>query len=82
MFVYVYVKKISTAMISHKISSQSSKYSIGGNQLSSRAMHFIGVKVSRIIECSMLSTCLEDIRERYIKDKENILSVINFLNNH
>lgn len=28
-----------------QISSQSSKYSIGGNQLSSRAMHFTGVKV-------------------------------------
>jgi len=51
---------------------ESSKYSIGGNQLSSRAMHFIGVKVSRIIECSMLSTCLEDIREIYIKEKESI----------
>jgi len=31
---------------------------------SSRAVHFIGIKVSRIIECSMLSMCLEDIGEK------------------
>lgn len=43
------------------------------------SMHFIGVKVSRIIECSMLSTCLEDVRERYIGEKENTSSVINIL---